>query len=83
MENIERKLQIKVQEKFKESTYYSEEIAALYFNFNPTEGPFIIVPSLDFEDKPANYRLTIFSNNPVQLQKLDDNFNDVVIGKWD
>ena len=47
MENIERKLSIKPQEKFKESTYYSEEIAALYFNFNPTEGPFIIVPSLD------------------------------------
>jgi hypothetical protein len=34
-------------EKFKESTYFSEEIAAQYFHYNPTEGPFIIIPSLD------------------------------------
>lgn len=47
MESIERKLQVHTQEKFKESTYFSEEISALYFHFNPTEGPFIIIPSLD------------------------------------
>ena len=58
MENIERKLQVRNGEKFKESTYFSEEISALYFHFNPTEGPFIIIPSLDQEDKPANYKLT-------------------------
>jgi len=45
-------------EKFKESTYFSEDIGALYFHFNPTEGPFIIIPSLDQEDKSANYKLT-------------------------
>jgi len=58
MEYIERKLQVQNGEKFKESTYFSEEIAALYFHYNPTEGPFIIIPSLDQEDKPANYKIT-------------------------
>ncbi len=58
MENIERKLQILHGEKFKESSYYSEEVSSLYFNWNPTEGPFIIIPSLDHEEKTSNYRLT-------------------------
>jgi hypothetical protein len=58
MENIERKLQIRTGEKFKESQFIYEEISALYFHYNPTEGPFIIIPSLDQEDKPANYKLT-------------------------
>jgi len=47
MENIERKLQVRTGEKFKECLYINDEIAALYFHFNPTEGPFIIIPSLD------------------------------------
>jgi calpain, invertebrate len=47
MEYIERKLQISTGENFKESAYISDEVAALYFNWNPTEGPFIIIPSLD------------------------------------
>lgn len=58
MDLIERKLQIHIGEKFKESTYFSDEVASLYFNWNPTEGPFIIIPSLDQEDKISNYRLT-------------------------
>lgn len=58
MENIERKLLIATNEKFKQSTYSNEDVAALYFHFNPTEGPFIIIPSLDMEDKLANYKLT-------------------------
>ena len=58
MEGIERKLLIGSNEKFKQSTYFSEDVAALYFNYNPTEGPFIIIPSLDLPDKSANYRLT-------------------------
>ena len=66
MEGIERKLLIGSNEKFKQSTYFSEDVAALYFNYNPTEGPFIIIPSLDLPDKSANYRLT--SNYILKIQ---------------
>lgn len=65
MEFIERKLQILNSEKFKESTYYSEEVSSLYFNWNPTEGPFIIIPSLDQEEKTPNYRLTSLKNHKI------------------
>ena len=65
MEEIERKLQIGFGEKFKEATYSNDEVCALYFNWNPTEGPFVIIPSLDADgDKAANYKLTsIFNYN--------------------
>jgi len=42
-------------------------VAALYFFWNPTEGPFIIIPSLAEEDKQSTFKMTIFSNNPVEL----------------
>ena len=58
MDSIERKLQFNLGEKFKESSYFSDEVAALYFHWNPTEGPFILVPSLDKPEKYASYKLT-------------------------
>lgn len=69
MSIIERKLQIgkKASDKFKESTYSNDDVCALYFHWNPTEGPFILIPSLDAADKYCNYKLTIFSDNPVEL----------------
>ncbi len=27
--------------------YFSEDVSALYFKWNPTEGPFVIIPSSD------------------------------------
>ncbi|EGR31206.1 hypothetical protein IMG5_115920 [Ichthyophthirius multifiliis] len=83
MIHIERKLFVGYAEKFKESFYKNDEVAALFFSWNPTEGPFIIIPSMNEEDKYAGYKLTIFSNHPVQLQKLDENINSVLIGKWE
>lgn len=50
---LQRKLQIFNKEYFKETVYHSDELSCLYFNFNPTDGPFIIVPSMDQEDKGA------------------------------
>ena len=65
MKSIERKLFIGYAEKFKESCYKNDEVASLFFSWNPTEGPFIIIPTTDQEDKYAGYKLTIFSNHPV------------------
>jgi len=47
MSNIERKLSIGYAEKFKEATYSNDEVCALFFRWNPTEGPFTIIPSMD------------------------------------
>jgi calpain len=62
--------------------YFSEDVSALFFKWNPTEGPFIIIPSSDGEDRYFGYKLTIFSNNPVSLLRLDDNTNQVAVGSW-
>lgn len=40
------------------------------------------MPSLDYKDKLSTYKLTIFSNNPVELRKLDENRNACLIGEW-
>jgi hypothetical protein len=58
MERIERKLNIGFQEPYIESSFGSDDVAALYFFRNPTEGPFIIVPCLEEEGKTTNYKLT-------------------------
>ena len=44
---LERKLQILPNEWFKETTYKSDEKAALYQFYQPTQGPFIIIPSME------------------------------------
>lgn len=82
MSKISRKLAILPNEKFIESSFCSDEVAALYFHKNPTEGPFIIVPCLEKRDINATYRLTIHSNKPVDLRKLDEAKNAVLIGRW-
>lgn len=51
MDDIERKLFVLPEEKFKESDYHSPDVAALYYNLNPTEGPFIIIPSIEGDNK--------------------------------
>jgi len=83
MEYIERKLQILSTEKFKESYYSGEETSALFFKWNPTEGPFTIIPTVDLEGRTAGYKLTIFSNNPIELNRLDEHTNAVLIGRWE
>jgi len=49
MENIDRKLKIQKTEWYLESKFENEDVAALYFFWNPTEGPFIIIPCLEKE----------------------------------
>lgn len=58
MEYIERRLSINVNETYTESSFGAEEVACFYFKKNPTEGPFILVPCLEEEDKTANFKLT-------------------------
>ena len=55
---LERKLQILPNEWFKETTYKSDDVAALYQFYQPTQGPFIVVPSMAQEDKQVDFTLT-------------------------
>jgi len=83
MDVISRKLMVGPQEFYKESTFSTNELAAMYFHFLPIEGPFVIVPCLDKVNSTAKYKLTIFSNNPIEVRRLNDNKNSALIGEWE
>ena len=78
----ERKLQILPNEWFVESHYQYEEYSCLYLKLEQNHGPFLIVPSLSQEGIQCSYSLTIYSNNPVSLDRLKDSQNIVVSGEW-
>jgi hypothetical protein len=54
---LERKLQIFPKEYGEESSYLSNESAALYCFLQPTQGPFIIVPSMDKPEGASEFEL--------------------------
>jgi calpain len=85
LENKRRKLQIEPHEMYIESTFSSvgKDIAALYFNFLPIQGPFVITPCMDCPNKEAQFEMTIFSNHDLELERLDDRKNTALIGKWE
>ena len=46
-DNFERKLILQSNEIFYQSSFASNDVACLYFNVLPIEGPFIIIPCLE------------------------------------
>lgn len=52
---LRRKLQILNEEWFMESAFKSEEVAALNCKYEPTQGPFIIVPAMAKEEATADF----------------------------
>lgn len=79
---LERKLQILPNEWYIESQFKNEDVAAIYEYWKPTNGPFLIVPSIQVEGYTSEYTLTIFSSSPVEVEKLDDSKNMVISGEW-
>jgi hypothetical protein len=57
LQNLERKLQILQGEWFEESYFKNDEVAALYAFYQPTQGPFIIVPSFAKEEYQSEFTL--------------------------
>jgi calpain, invertebrate len=55
---LQRKLQILDGEMCETTSYSSEDTAAMYAFYKPTQGPFVIVPSLLKDDKQADFSLT-------------------------
>jgi hypothetical protein len=56
--NLERKLQILNGEWFEESYFKNDDVAALYAFYQPTQGPFIIVPSFEKVEYTSDFTLT-------------------------
>jgi hypothetical protein len=49
LDHLERKLQILPNEWYIETMYNNEDVAAIYSYWQPTQGPFLVVPSLVHE----------------------------------
>ena len=56
-DRLERKLQILPNEWYEETSYKSDDVAALYSFYQPTQGPFIVVPSMAKDEFQANFEL--------------------------
>lgn len=81
-DHLERKLQILPNEWYDETTFKSDDVAALYAFYQPTQGPFIIVPQMAQEEKISEFNLTIYSSQQVEVVQLQDSRNAVLAGKW-
>lgn len=57
-DHLERKLQVLPNEWFQETHYISDDVAALYAFYQPTQGPFAIVPSVSTPDFQLDFTLT-------------------------
>jgi len=80
---LERKLQILPNEWYQETTYKSDDVASMYAFYQPTQGPFIVVPSMSQESTPADFTLTIYSSQEVEVQQLVDSRNVVLSSTWE
>eukprot|EP00743_Colponemidia_sp_Colp-15_P002164 GILK01002349.1.p1 GENE.GILK01002349.1~~GILK01002349.1.p1 ORF type:complete len:1020 (-),score=203.00 GILK01002349.1:103-3162(-) len=78
-----RKLQVRANEWVVESSYISEEVAALYFQLKPEDGPLVIVPSLSDSNVTGGYTLSFYSDTEISAQQLEDSHNAVITGSWD
>ena len=56
-DSLERKLQILPNEWYEETTYKSDDVAAHYAFYQPTQGPFIVVPSTASDTFNADFEL--------------------------
>lgn len=82
LDGLERKLKLVPGEWYEETYYFSDDVAALYCFYQPTQGPFIIIPSMTKEEVTADFTLNIFSSQPVEIKKLEESRNAVIAGKW-
>lgn len=82
LSSFERKLMVGTTEFCAESQFSSHDLAAMYFEFNPIEGPFIVVPSTDKEQATGEYRLTFYANTKIEVNELDTARNQVLISSW-
>lgn len=79
---FKRKIMMQKEEKFVHTSFASPELACLYLQVIPIEGPLLIVPSLEKPGVFCDYKLSFFSNKILNIEELDGNKNPVVISEW-
>ena len=77
-----RKIIIKNEENFLESTYSSSEISCIFLRVLPVEGPLLIIPALERPDILCDFKLQIFTNTEIEIKELNNNKNAVIISEW-
>jgi hypothetical protein len=61
----------------------SEDYAAMYCFYQPTQGPFIIIPSNSETTVTPEFTLQVFSSQPVEIAMLEEERHKVKSGKWE
>jgi hypothetical protein len=79
---LERKLQILPLEWWKESYYNYDDTSCLFLRLEPTMGPYLVTPTLSADKVAAQFSLSVFSNQPVALERLEDSKNLALSGAW-
>jgi len=55
----------------------------MYAFYQPTQGPFIVVPSTGSDTYYQEFTLTIYSSQAVEVQQLVDARNVVLSSQWE
>mmetsp|Transcript_7872 Transcript_7872/g.15225 ORF Transcript_7872/g.15225 Transcript_7872/m.15225 type:complete len:1014 (-) Transcript_7872:50-3091(-) len=82
LDMLERKLQILPLEWWKESYYNFEDTSCLFLRLEPSMGPYLVTPTLTADKVAAQFTLSVFSNQPVSLERLEDSKNLALSGAW-
>lgn len=82
LDMLERKLQILPLEWWKESYYNFDDTSCLFLRLEPSMGPYLVTPTLSTEKVAAQFSLSVFSNQAVSLERLEDSKNLALSGAW-
>ena len=81
-DEINRKLSLNPIEWAVETEYSSEYVASTFINFNKIDNPVIIVPTMERAEDLFNYNLTIYSNKPVTVTPLSNEYTKILTDSW-
>ena len=82
IDKIKRKLSINSSEWVVESSYSNQFCASLYMNFNKIDSPVMMVPTLELPHANFGYKLSVYSNKPVELISFNTDETKLIHGDW-
>lgn len=81
-DSITRKLCFNSSEWVVESSYSNHYVASLFMNMNKIDSPVLMIPTLEQPEATFGFKLSVFSNRPVELLSLNDDNSKVLISEW-
>lgn len=83
-ESLERKMYISSIEKPLDCGFILDKYAVSFFNKHYRDGPFMIIPSLEGAERAeVDFNLSIYSDQEVELKKVDDHKCQILTGDFD